>query len=112
MLQKMISWLLFFLLFIEGSYLKVLFSRTDYGRYGANLACDTVFLMYGLSLTTLTMALVLFLKTKPMSYVYSACLIMSSAMMITFFTMNATEIIVGIGDGVEGSGRHYFCSRT
>ncbi|MDD5276965.1 MAG: hypothetical protein PHR16_12890 [Methylovulum sp.] len=112
MLKKIISWLLFFLLFIEGIYLKVLLSRTGYGSHGTNLGCDTVFLMYSLSLTTLIITLVFFFKAKQISYVYLTCLALSSVMAITFFAMNASEVIVGIGDAIEGSWMHFFCPKT
>lgn len=112
MLKNIISWLLFFLLFLEGIYLKVLLSRTGYGSHGTNLGCDTVFLMYSISLITLIMSLVFYFKVKQKSYVYLICLALSSVMAITFFAMNTSEVIIGIGDGIEGSWMHFFCPRA
>jgi bacteriorhodopsin len=112
MLKKISSWFLFFLLLIEGSYLKVLLSRTGYGNHGTSLGCDTLFIMYAICLITLVMAVVVFFKTRPISYLYSFYLIISLVMLITFISMNATGLIIGIGDGIEESWGHYFCPKT
>jgi hypothetical protein len=112
MLRKFISWVLFLLLLIEYIYLKILLKRTDYGNFGTNLSCPVLFLMYALCLTTLITASVSFFKFKPMSNFYLICLALSSVMGITFFIMNASDVIVGIGDGIEGSWMHFFCSKA
>ena len=108
MLKTITSSLLFLLLFIEGIYLKVLLSRTDYGAHATNLACDTVFIMYGLCLATLSIATVLLFKTRPKSYVYLFYLILSSSMLITFFIMDTANIVDGIGNGAGGV-MDFFC---
>lgn len=112
MLREFTSWVLFSLLLIEGIYLKVLLKRTNYGDFATNLSCPALFLMSVLCLTTLIMAFVFFFKVKPISYVYLTCLALSSVMAMTFFAMNASEVIVGIGDGIEGSWMHFFCPKT
>ena len=102
MLKTITSSLLFLLLFIEGIYLKILLSRTDYGSHATNLGCDTVFIMYGLCLATLSIATVLFFKTQPKSYIYLFYLVLSSSMLIAFFIMDINETIDGIGNGAGG----------
>ncbi len=108
MLKTITSSLLFLLLFIEGIYLKVLLSRTDYGSHATNLGCDTVFIMYGLCLTTLSISSILFFKTQPKSYVYLFYLILSLSILITFFIMDITNIVDGIGNGAGGV-MDFFC---
>lgn len=108
MLKIITSWLLFLLLFIEGVYLQVLLSRTDYASHATNLSCPTVFIMYGLCLTTLSISSILFFKTQPKSYVYLFYLILSLSMLITFFIMDVSEIIDGIGNGAGGV-MDFFC---
>lgn len=68
--------------------------------------------MYALCSITLIISMLLFFKTKPLSYIYSAYLIISLAMLVTFFIMNATDTVIGFGDGIEGSMLNYFCPRT
>lgn len=102
MLKIITSWLLLILLFIEGLYLLDLLLRTDFGSHATNLGCDTVFIMYGLCFTTLSISLILFFKTLPKSDFYLFYLVLSSSMLITFFIMDVSEIIDGIGNGAGG----------
>lgn len=103
MLKIIASGVLFLLLSIEGLYLlELLLLRTDFASHATNLACDTVFIMYGLCLTTLSISLILFFKTLPKSYFYLFYLASSSSMLIMFFIMDVSEIIDGIGNGAGG----------
>jgi len=112
MLREITAWVLFCLLFIEGVYLKVLLSRSDFGHHGTNIACPTLLLMYTLCSITFIISLLLFFKTKPPASIYSAYLIASSVMLMAFFIMTITDTVTGIGNGVEGSVLNYFCPTT
>ncbi|MFZ2726531.1 MAG: hypothetical protein WAX77_09795 [Methylococcaceae bacterium] len=106
--KKIISWLLFLLLCIEGIYFEILLSRTDYGKHGSNIGCDTLFLMYALCLTTLSVSLILFYKNNLKSYFYTAYFIISFLILITLSLLHTTGLIIGIDGSSEGI-RHIFC---
>lgn len=108
-LKNIFSWLLFFLLFAEGIYLKVLLKRTGYGSHGTHLGCDTVIIVFVCCLVAFFIAINLFMMTKPRPNIYLAYLIISAVMLVSFFVMNLTGMVIGIGDGIEGSWLNVIC---
>ncbi len=112
MLKKIFSWLLFFLLLTEGFYFKALLIRTDYGSHGTTLGCDVIIIVFVCCLAALLISISLFMITKPRSNVYLAFLIASAFMLVIFFIMNLIGIIIGIGDGIDGSLLNFICPST
>lgn len=106
------TWMLYALVVAVGVYINILFKRTRYGNYGTHLGCDTVIVTYALCLFTLFIAMMLFIRTKPISKTYLFCLILSFALVVSFFIMNSTGMVIGIGDGIEGSWQNFICPAT